>query len=342
MSKTILLIGGGTGGHIMPLKNLAEHLIKKGAEVHLIVGISALEKKIISENFSDLPELNIHYFRTGKIRRYLSFQNIKDFFIIFKSCFAARTLIKKIQPDTIFFKGGFVGFPFYVASQYLHKFKGNIYAHESDITPGALTKLLKKKAKQIFYNFGNPTTPLFFTQEKKSSASNQKIQNKLPHILIFGGSQGAAFLNQIPLQCNNEFIEKHKITLVTGLDKKINLIHPNITQHLMLPNDQLLETIDQADLVITRGGASIFQILEAQKKCIIIPLPSAAQNHQTLNAEYLEQKGWVYHLKQNQDTYKKLSTKVTEILQDKKLQTTLEKINIKSEAKKIAEILLQD
>ena len=73
MTKKILLIGGGTGGHIFPLRNLVDALIKKNAEVEIIVSDSPLDRKIIAENFADT---SVHFFQAGKIRRYLSWKNI--------------------------------------------------------------------------------------------------------------------------------------------------------------------------------------------------------------------------------------------------------------------------
>ena len=112
MTKKVLLIGGGTGGHIFPLRNLIDELVKKGAEVELIVSDSDLDKKIIAENFTGLP---VHFFSAGKIRRYVSWKNFTDPFKIIGSCWKALQLLKEINPDIIFFKGGFVGFPFLVA-----------------------------------------------------------------------------------------------------------------------------------------------------------------------------------------------------------------------------------
>jgi UDP-N-acetylglucosamine--N-acetylmuramyl-(pentapeptide) pyrophosphoryl-undecaprenol N-acetylglucosamine transferase len=114
MIKKVLLIGGGTGGHIFPLRNLIDELVKKGAEVELIVSDSDLDKKIVAENFTNLP---VHFFQAGKIRRYLSWKNFTDPFVIMKSCWKALQLLKEIHPDVIFFKGGFVGFPFLVAAK---------------------------------------------------------------------------------------------------------------------------------------------------------------------------------------------------------------------------------
>ena len=105
MKKKVLLIGGGTGGHIVPLRNLADELLAKNCLVEVIVSDSKLDKKITKENFA---EFSVHFFKTDKIRRYLSWRNISAPFKIIKSIFSAKKLLAEINPDVIFFKGGFV------------------------------------------------------------------------------------------------------------------------------------------------------------------------------------------------------------------------------------------
>ena len=337
MTKKVLLVGGGTGGHIFPLRNLIDELVKKGAHVEMVVSDSALDHKIVAENFTDLP---VHFFRTGKIRRYLSWKNFRDAFLIITSCWKALKILKEIQPDILFFKGGFVGFPFLVAAKSLFGFRGKIYSHESDISAGVLTKLASQFSVQTFQSFGVNPMPLFYTplSPSQNAGSQSGSGNK---ILVFGGSQGSEFLNEMTMKCHDKLLKKYVITLVTGVGKKTNLCHDNFTEYEFLPTKELAKKIQESDLVIARGGAnSLFEIVSAKVKSIIIPLPSVARNHQLLNALYFEEKNLCAVLEEKYATPEIFIETIEKTLQNNSIKESLKHSAIRNKAKEIAEILL--
>jgi len=342
--KRILLIGGGTGGHIFPLRNLIDALVKKGAKVELIVSDSDLDKKIITENFTDLP---VYFFHAGKIRRYLSWKNLTEPFIIMKSCWKALQLLKEIHPDVIFFKGGFVGFPFLVAAKAFFEFKGKIYSHESDISAGVLTKLASKFSIQTFQSFGTTPMPLFYSPKIENPPTPPLLSNAADHstkgnkILIFGGSQGAAFLNDMTKRCHDKLLQKYVITLITGVGKKTDLRHDNLTKYEFLPTVELAQKIHESDLVIARGGAnSLFEIIAARVPSIIIPLHSVARNHQFLNAVYFEKKNLCRLLEEKYTTPETFLSTIEKTMQDELLKKSLKESQIKNSASEIADILM--
>jgi UDP-N-acetylglucosamine--N-acetylmuramyl-(pentapeptide) pyrophosphoryl-undecaprenol N-acetylglucosamine transferase len=339
MKKTkIFLIGGGTGGHILPLRNLADVLKLRSVDIKLIVADSPLDRKIVAKNFLDIETI---FFRTGKIRRYFSWQNFVDFFIILKSIFVARKIIKNEKPDILFFKGGFVGFPFLVAVRFLLRFQGKIFAHESDILLGRLTNLLQKYADKTFANFDeeNPM-PLFYAPNEVECGSKK---GDLPKLLILGGSQGAQFLNEIFLFNAEKLCEKYFITCLSGLGKLVNFSNKNFEQFEFLSAAILAQKIHESDLLITRAGAnSLFEIVAAKKSAIAIPLPSAAQNHQFLNAEFFAKKNLLRILLQNEDTKNKLCTEIELTLKNNKLKNNLLKSEIKNRAIEIADEILSE
>ncbi len=340
IKKRVLLIGGGTGGHILPLKNLTTELIKKGADVEIVVADNPLDHTIITENF---PGITTHFLRTGKIRRYLSLQNIIDSFRIASSVFTARKILKTLQPDVLFFKGGFVGFPFLIAIKYLMNFQGKIFSHESDISSGALTKMLSKHADEVFQSFSltNPM-PLFYTPEKVIKTSSSQKKSPLPKIFITGGSQGAEFINQLIIQSIDKVIEKYNITLITGPNKKIKFSHKNFKQYEFLPAINISQKILESDLIIARGGAtSLFEIIASRKPSIIIPLPSVARNHQMLNAQFFAKQDLCKILEQNHQTKTKLLSLIEKTLHNKTMKKNLAKSNIKNNANIIAQKIMK-
>ncbi len=332
----IILIGGGTGGHIFPLRNLLDCLKKESFDIQLIVADAQLDRQIVAENFSDIDTI---FFRTGKIRRYFSWQNFVDFFIILKSIFLARKIIKKEKPDILFFKGGFVGFPFLIASKFLLRFKGKIFSHESDIVPGIMTNFLKKFSDKTFSNFDseNPM-PLFYLPKNKRI---KPINSKLPKILFFGGSQGAQFLNQLFFSNKGKLCDKYFITCITGKNKMINFSNKNFEQFEFLSAEILSQKIHESDLIITRAGAnSLFEIIAAKKSAIVIPLPSSAQNHQFLNAKFFAEKELCYLLEQKELDSLDIFEKIESILLDETLKNNLSKSKIKNKAAEIVKEIL--
>ncbi len=337
--QTILLVGGGTGGHILPLYSLAEACLKKGSNVHLIVNDADLDKKIIQDKFLNLKDLEIHFLKTQKIHYHFSLENFIAPFKIIVSFFRTKKLLKETNPDIVFFKGGFVGFPVLVALKHLIKFRGKIYLHDTDISTGKLTQSIGKKADKIFSNFGENPTPLFYWPK---NLKVQKTKNPCPKILIFGGSQGAYFLNKLIIQKLGILTQKYYITLVSGPNQelpKFNSPKENFTLINFMPQDDLIKAMIESDLVICRSGGSMFQVFAAQTPCIAVPLPTSARNHQWENAKYFEEKGYCYLLEQNADTQNKLLPTIEQVLNDPTYLKNIKDQNIQNQASKIAEII---
>ena len=367
MSKKILLIGGGTGGHICPLKPLAQELLKLNQEVHILTSDSDLDQKIINQTFSEyltknsrnFGKIHFHTIKTGKIRRYLSTKNIKDSFQIIKAIFFAKKFLKKYNFEVLFFKGGFVGFPILIATK-LTNFSGKIFSHESDISVGTMTKFASKFATKTLQSFGNPNYPLFTTNKIPNNLKLDKIKaqitsplnedakkepnlkNKLPQIFITGGSQGAQFFNNL-IKNNADFFNKNYQTIIiTGPNKKIKNLEnfTNIQQFEFINSQKLSEYLIKSDLIISRGGAnSIFEILTNQKLSIIIPLPSAARNHQFLNAQYFAKKQLLNLIEQKKCTINSLEKLIKNTLKNSKIRENLNNLKIKSSEIEIAKII---
>ena len=356
---TVLLVGGGTGGHIYPLYNLCDALIAEGVDTHLVVNDSSLDKKIVQQTFTpnlchpEKPRVEgsprgsfaVHYLKASKLHYHFSLENIRNVFRILGSFGRARRLLKTIKPDAIFFKGGFVGLPILIAAKFLTGYKGKIYLHESDISSGALTNFFGKYADKTFSNFGDDATPLFYWPTDKPGLEINKETDQaraLDQILIFGGSQGAQFINELILNNVETLCEKYRVILVAGPGKKYTSYpqHNNLEVHEFLEQEILIEQIFSSSLVIARAGASLFQLFAAQKKCIAVPLPSSARNHQLHNAQYFSEKGLCYLLEQNKDTQDEFLPMVEKIMADGQLEKQLKDFQAMPKAKVIASIIL--
>ena len=154
--KHIVLTGGGTAGHVTPNIALIPRLKELGYEISYIGSLDGIEKKLIEE-------LNIPYYgiASGKLRRYFDLKNFSDPFKVLKGYAQSRKLLKKLKPDVIFSKGGFVTVPVVVAAK---SCKIPAIIHESDMTPGLANKLAIPSATKVCCNF--PETLKHLPEEK--------------------------------------------------------------------------------------------------------------------------------------------------------------------------------
>ena len=143
--KRIILTGGGTAGHVTPNIALLPRLKELGYDIHYIGSYEGIEKKLIEE--MQIPYYGIS---SGKLRRYFDLKNFSDPFKVLKGYAEARRLMKKLKPDIVFSKGGFVAVPVVMAANRAHI---PVICHESDMTPGLANKLTAPFATRICCNF---------------------------------------------------------------------------------------------------------------------------------------------------------------------------------------------
>ena len=292
--KKIVFTGGGTAGHIIP--NLAIiNDIKNRAQIYYI-GSNGLEKKLVQEKNIDFFEIS-----STKLKRSFSFSNLLIPFKLIKAYNEAKKILKKINPDVIFSKGGYVSLPVVLAS---HKLKIDVIAHESDLTMGLANKLCKNKCKIICTSFeataknlknglftGSPIRKEIFCGNIQNAQKLFKQPTKKPTILVVGGSLGSKIINEIIFQIIDNLKEFNFIHIVgKGNKKEIN--KENYVQLEYADNIQDLFAL--ADIVISRAGSNaVNEILALSKPNILIPLSKkASRGDQILNAKYFQEKGY--------------------------------------------------
>ena len=143
--KRIILTGGGTAGHVTPNMALIPFLKEEGYDIQYIGSYNGIEKKLIEE-----MGISYHGISSGKLRRYFDLKNFSDPFKVVKGYAQASHLIKKMRPNIVFSKGGFVAVPVVLAAKRHHI---PVIIHESDITPGLANKLCIPSATAVCCNF---------------------------------------------------------------------------------------------------------------------------------------------------------------------------------------------
>lgn len=320
--KKIVLTGGGTAGHVTPNMALIPELKKQGYEVYYIGSYDGIESKLI-------PELGIPYYgiSSGKLRRYIDLKNISDPFKVIKGLHQARRLLRKIKPDVVFSKGGFVSVPVVVGA----KTKGiPCVIHESDMTPGLANKICIPCATRVCTNFpetikhlpaekavltGSPIREELFHGDKAKGLSFCGFDESKPVILIIGGSLGAVAVNNAVRSILPALLEKFQVIHLCGKDKVDSSLNgtKGYVQFEYI-KEELCDLMAAADIMISRAGANaICEILALRKPNILIPLSAqASRGDQILNAASFEKSGYSIVIQEEDVTDEKLLNAVNQ------------------------------
>lgn len=325
--RRIILTGGGTAGHVTPNIALIPELEKRGFEIHYIGSKTGIEKELIG-NF-DIPYYGIS---SGKLRRYFDVKNFTDPFRIIKGYSEAKSIIKQIQPDVIFSKGGFVTVPVVKAASR----KGiPCVLHESDISPGLANRLCIPSAKVVCANFpetianlpenkayltGTPIRSELFSGNRLKGLDFCNFTANKPVILVIGGSLGSVRVNEAVRKILPELLDKYQVIHLCGKDKiDEDLQGTEGYVQFEYIQKELCDLLDAADLVISRAGANaICELLALHKPNILIPLSmEASRGDQILNAASFEKQGFSCVIREEELTSEKLLAAVKEVEENK-------------------------
>lgn len=310
---TIVFTGGITGGHFYPIIAIAEALGDIVREERLIaptlyyLAPSPFDEKALFEN-----SISYVHIPAGKVRRYISFQNISDSFLTLLGTLSAIIALFRIYPDVVVSKGGYGSVPTVLAA---HLLRIPIIIHESDAKPGRANLLGARFAEKIAISFdsaakyfperaqkkiartGTPVRKALMRVETKGAQQYLGLEPDLPTIFILGGSQGAVKINETVLSSLPELVSFTNIIHQTGT---ANFKNVEAIGKVVLGNNphanryHPINYLDQismqraagiADLIISRAGASsIAEIGLWKKPAILIPIPETVSHDQRTNA----------------------------------------------------------
>lgn len=324
--KRIVLTGGGTAGHVSPNIALIPGLKDLGYEISYIGSIEGIERTMIEK-------LGIPYYPipTGKLRRYFDIKNFSDPIRVMKGGIEARGILRKLRPNIIFSKGGFVSVPVSRAAK-LERIP--LIIHESDMTPGLANKLSFSAATKICCNF--PET-MDYLPAKKAELTGLPIRKELlsgsaqgglsrfgfdkskPVVMITGGSSGAVAINNVIRGVLPELLKRYQVLHICGKGKTDESLNgkPGYIQ-LEFAEEELPDIFAMSDVVISRAGANtIYEILALNKPNILIPLPAqSSRGDQLLNASSFESQGYSFVLEQENLTNINLLNSIEHVLKN--------------------------
>ena len=330
----------GSGGHVNPAIAIAKIILKYEPNSRfLFIGTkNGLENKLVKNAGFDIAHIS-----TGKLLRSLSPKNITAVVKNLKGIKEAKNIISSFAPDVVIGTGGYICGPVMLASRSL---KIPYILHESNAFPGVSVKLLAKHAKYVLVGFDDAKkrlkrkdnvvytgTPAKFTVEefekidKNLAKKNLMLNTNKKIVLVTCGSQGAKKINEtvVDMVLQNPS-DKYFIVLVTGdatyeeIRKRLNDNNKNkidLDKHIKL--EKFVFDMDKmykaCDMCVTRAGAmTITELSIAGKPSILIPLPTAAENHQLYNAKVLEAVSAGKIILQNELTTKYLDKCINDII----------------------------
>lgn len=325
--KKIVLTGGGTAGHVTPNIALLPALREGGYEISYIGSLNGIEKQLIEAE-------NIPYYgiSSGKLRRYLDLKNLSDPFRVVKGLAEASRLLKKLKPNIVFSKGGFVSVPVVLAAKMRHI---PVIIHESDLTPGLANKIAIPSAARVCCNFPETVTHLpegkavltgcpirkeLFAGDKEAARELCGFHEKKPVLMIIGGSSGSQRINEKVREALPALLPDYQVLHLCGKGNLDAEKRSLAGYHQIEYADKALKDLFAlADLVISRAGANaICELLALRKPNILIPLSlEASRGDQILNAKSFAAQGYSFLLEEQDMTAEALVGAVHTVYSDR-------------------------
>jgi UDP-N-acetylglucosamine--N-acetylmuramyl-(pentapeptide) pyrophosphoryl-undecaprenol N-acetylglucosamine transferase len=296
----VLIAGGGTGGHIIPALAVANELVARyGADVLFVGTARGMEIRLVPEAGFKLRLVDV-----GPLKNVSLLTRMRTLLELPRSISACKRLIREFKPNVVFGVGGYASGPAMAAALRL---KIPTMAFEPNAMPGLANRLVGKKVQAAAVNFssacawfnncevtGIPVRPEFFTLRPPADSN--------PHLLVFGGSQGARIFNENVPRMMAALLEA-----VPGL----TVLHQSGMRHAARafeayaasgadPDrwqvrpflDDMPDCFARANLVMARSGASsVAELAAAGKPALLVPFAAAADDHQKRNAEEMVKAG---------------------------------------------------
>ncbi|OUR63422.1 undecaprenyldiphospho-muramoylpentapeptide beta-N-acetylglucosaminyltransferase [Colwellia sp. 39_35_sub15_T18] len=338
-SPILLVMAGGTGGHIFPGLAVADMLKQQGWQIHWLGTADKMEANLVPEHGYDISFINISGLRNKGLLSWLKLP-----FKLVASLWQGIQVIKTIKPDVVLGMGGYASAPGGLAAWLMKK---PLVVHEQNAAAGLTNRLLSRIANKVCCAFpdafetkidaqvvGNPLRASIGEHAQKNADISKEVTAKTSNnILVIGGSLGAQVLNQIIPPSFAELVKRQaeqpafNIWHQTGKDKQVEVVDAYNQHHFANEQVRVTEFIKDmasayqwADIVICRAGAlTVSELAMAAKPAIFVPLPHAVDDHQTKNAQYLVARGAATLIKQHELTSESLAKTLQDLFSEKQI-----------------------
>ncbi len=293
--QPVMIMAGGTGGHVYPALAVAQELINRGVPVVWMGTRKGIEARLVPQAGIEIEWLGMNGVR-GKGVITLLLAPVK----ILIACTQALKILRKRKPAVVLGMGGFVSAPGGLMSKLA---RIPLLIHEQNAVPGMSNKLLAKLASKVMEAFpasfkrntqhvGNPVRAEISALDVPAKRLKERRGNI--RLFVFGGSLGAARLNEIvPQACarimsQTIFDIRHQAGPGNFNQARENYTSENVEAQVMEYVDDMAAMYNWADIVVCRAGAmTVSELAAAGVASILVPYPYAVDDHQTFNARYL-------------------------------------------------------
>lgn len=333
-NRVILIMAGGTGGHVFPGLAVADYLEQLGWRIVWLGTTTGMERRLVLQHGYDMELINFCGLR-GK--------NLATWFMLplrlIKAFMQSIQIILKIKPNVILGMGGYPAFPGGMMASLLNK---PLVIHEQNSLPGLTNKILAKLADKVVLGFpnaingndnkivclGNPVRPEI--AQLAQPQDRFRIRQGNLNLLVVGGSLGAQILNTVvpqalkrmPAELCPMVIHQTGTSGCEAVQKSyadlqlIGEVIPFI--------DDMAKQYAQCDVIICRAGAlTVAELCAAGVASILVPYPHAVDDHQTNNAKFLSDQGAAILLPQSELTIDKLAQLLTDLTRKQLLDISI-------------------
>lgn len=355
LSGNIIIAGGGTGGHIYPGVAIARAVEKQypNLKVHFVGAVGGLEEKIVPrEGFP------LHLIPVGKLHHSVGLATrLKTLVTLPLAFIRAFKILRSLKPMAVLGVGGFASGPILFAAS-LFGYRSVIW--EPNAHPGLANRMLASRVDECFLVFPEATNLLASKKTvvtglpvRSAMIPAPRVASRNLRVLVFGGSQGARFINNLVSEAMREgsgWIEGIELVHQTGSADFARIKESYAGAPASIQVFEYLHDMDQryawADLVVCRSGAStVAEISACKKAALFIPLPTAADDHQRKNAEVLARMNAAMMMVQSELTPQKFRDTLKRFRDDRSLISTyeanVEKFQYPNAAENIAERLIE-
>ena len=330
---SIVMTGGGTGGHLTIIKAVKEHLLEELVYIGSTKGQDQTWFKD-DEQFS-----STHFLETQGVVNQGILGKFKSIAMLIKATIQARKVLKETQAKVVFCVGGFSAAPTSFAAIILGI---PLVIHEQNAAIGSLNKLLRSRAKAFISSY-EEQSPISAYPIKNEFFEKSRIRENIKTIMFLGGSQGAKAINELALKLAPTLKEKNIKIIHQAGERNIEEVQKSyeklgIEAEVFGFTKELSSYMKEADFAIARSGAStLWELSAIACPTLYIPYPYAAADHQFYNAKFLVDQNVAWIMRESELDVKKVIGLLKVNMQEKseKLQNMIER----NGAFQIAELL---
>ena len=323
-SAPVLIMAGGTGGHIFPGLAIAECLREQGVPVVWLGAVGGMETRVVPAH-----HLELHTVAVGGLRGKGWKTRLLAPLMLLRALCASLLVLRKLRPRSVLSMGGYVAGPGGLAAWLL---RCPLLVHEQNRVPGFTNRKLAHIAKRVLAGFadalpqaewvGNPVRAAIAALPAPSQRMASRSDK--PRLLVLGGSLGARALNQsLPLALSQLTTSERPEVLhqagARGLDEARDAYAKAGVQAQVVPFiEDMAASYGWADLAVCRAGAlTLAELTAAGLGALLVPFPHAVDDHQTRNAEVLVAAGAAELIQERDLDVQQLAQRLSTLLQDR-------------------------